>query len=190
MPRRTSVPESSRAGVRGEGDIPDHVVMMGVSGCGKTTVARAYAEACGLEMADADDFHTEENVRKMASGQPLSDVDRHPWLVSVRDWMTSRAEAGVGTVTACSALRRSYRNILADAVGTVWFVHLTTDAGLTRRRLEERTGHFMSAALLNSQLETLEPLGPGEKGITVDNSGSLDEVVATICRSTGRNRRK
>ncbi|MCX7543422.1 gluconokinase [Corynebacterium sp. P5848] len=161
---------------------------MGVSGCGKSTVARAYADTCGLEMVDADDFHSVANIRKMTSGQPLSDEDRRPWLLAVQNWMTSRALAGTGTVIACSALRRSYRKILEDAEGVVWFVHLATDPGLTKRRLDARTGHFMTAALLDSQLEALEPLAAGELGITIDNSAPVQDVVAVICRATGRRR--
>ncbi|MBV7292441.1 gluconokinase [Corynebacterium sp. TAE3-ERU16] len=159
---------------------------MGVSGCGKTTVARTYADACGLEMVDADDFHTAENIRKMMSGQPLNDGDRRPWLLAVRDWMSRRAASGAATVVACSALRRSYREILSGAEGTVWFVHLTVDPELTRRRLDARTGHFMTSALLESQLETLEPLAEGEPGVVIENSASIEDVVSVIRRTTGR----
>lgn len=186
MFRDAATPDRSgqvdRTGIRP----PDHVVVMGVSGCGKTTVARTYADACGLEMVDADDFHTGENIRKMMSGQPLDDADRRPWLVAVRDWMSRRAASGASTVVACSALRRPYREVLSEAEGAVWFVHLTVDPELTRRRLDARTGHFMTSALLKSQLETLEPLSEGEPGLTIENSAPVEDVVAVIRRATGR----
>ena len=140
------------------------VVVMGVSGSGKSTVGRALAARLGVPYAEGDEFHPKANVDKMASGHPLTDADRWPWLRSIAGWIGGQPEGGVVT---CSALKRAYRDLLRSA-GDVWFLHLTGDRALLADRLGARSGHFMPAALLDSQLADLEPLGPDEPGLAVD----------------------
>ncbi|MGN6301245.1 MAG: gluconokinase [Angustibacter sp.] len=154
-----------------------HVVVMGVSGCGKTTVASRIAAATGFVFAEADEFHTAANVAKMSAGVPLEDVDRWPWLRSLARGMAERAAAGESTVIACSALKRSYRDVLADGPPSVDFVHLDGPAELVGDRLAARVGHYMPASLLDSQLATLEPLEVDERGVVLDVSHA-PEVLA------------
>ncbi len=152
---------------------------MGVSGSGKTLIARRLAAARSAAFADADDFHPPENVAKMASGLPLDDDDRAPWLASLRRWLGERHAEGRAAVLACSALKRRYRDALRAGLPSVAFVHLVVPAEELARRLESRT-HFMPRALLASQLETLEPLEPDERGIDVDGTASPEAIVAEI----------
>ncbi|HZJ08714.1 MAG TPA: gluconokinase [Trueperaceae bacterium] len=135
---------------------PAAVVIMGVSGSGKTSVGRSLASTLGYEFLDADDFHSEHNVAKMASGQPLTDGDRQPWLAAVRDAMAARLERGEGVVMACSALRAGYRDVLRQAGDGVRFVYLKAGRGLIAKRLARRSRHFFAPSLLDSQFATLE----------------------------------
>jgi gluconokinase len=135
---------------------------MGVAGAGKSTIAEALAQALGWSRAEADEFHPPSNIRKMSRGVPLDDDDRWPWLTGIRDWMTEKAEGGNSTVLTCSALKRSYRQLLSEAQGRVAFIHLDGDASLLGERMRGREGHFMPTTLLPSQLATLEPLEPSE----------------------------
>lgn len=160
-----------------------HVVVMGVSGSGKTTVARGIAEATGLVFAEADDFHPAANVEKMRSGIPLADGDRWPWLSELARWMAEQAAAGSSTIMACSALRRAYRDVLASGPPAVFFVHLSGDPSLIGARIAGRTGHYMPASLLGSQLATLEPLQPDETGLVIDVALPLDRIVAAAVRA-------
>jgi carbohydrate kinase (thermoresistant glucokinase family) len=156
-----------------------HVVVMGVSGTGKSTVGRCLADALGATFLEGDAHHPPQNRGKMAAGEPLSDADRQPWLDALAD-LLARAEAtGTPTVLSCSALRRSYRDVLRAAVrpGTMFFVHLHGASELLRARLTARRGHFMPASLLQSQLATLEPLHPDEPGVVVEGAHTLDEVL-------------
>jgi gluconokinase len=159
-----------------------HVVVMGASGSGKSTVARALAGELALHYLDADDLHSEENVSRMRSGIPLTSVQRMPWLESVRDWMDDRASEGASTVVACSALRVEYRDALRSACGAVQFVHLFSDPVTLATRLALRTGHFMPKDLLESQLETLQPLQANEAGISVDADLAPAQIVETIIK--------
>lgn len=148
-----------------------HVVVMGVSGSGKTTVAQGLASRAGLAFAEADEFHTAANVEKMRAGTPLTDEDRWPWLEALAAWMGGQAAGGRSTVIACSALRRAYRDVLRSGPPHhVDFVHLDGPAEIIRQRLGAREGHYMPASLLDSQIATLEPLEPDESGIVLDLS--------------------
>ena len=152
---------------------------MGVAGSGKSSVASALGEALDLEVIEGDDHHPPTNVERMAAGIPLTDEDRRPWLQTLADHVGGRHAAGVGTVLACSALRRSYRDLLRSTVpGSESFViELDADAETLRARMADRTGHFMPVSLLDSQLATLEPLQPDERGAIIDVTRPLDVVV-------------
>jgi len=154
-----------------------HVVIMGVAGSGKTTLALELTRRLGWPYAEADGFHPPANVAKMAAGVPLTDDDRWPWLQAIRDWLTAQARAGRSTVVTCSALRLAYRDVLRQAEGRVRFVHLTADPALLSARLAERSGHFMPATLLPSQLATLESLVAGEDGVVIVVDVPPDDVA-------------
>ena len=144
-----------------------HLVVMGVSGSGKSSVGRALARTLGRPFVEGDDLHPSANVAAMSAGVPLTDEMRAPWLAALRDELTSRHRAGTDVVLACSALRRAYRDVLRTAAGGVRFVHVVVPPDELARRLGRRTDHFMPASLLSSQLATLEPLGPDEDGVDV-----------------------
>ena len=152
------------------------VVLMGVSGSGKTTVGRALAAALGWPFYDADDFHPPANVAKMAAGQPLTDEDRWPWLDSIAAAMQRIDASGGNAVLACSALRQVYRDRIAPA-GDVRFVYLEGDYDTIAARVAERTHRYMPASLLASQFATLEP---PRDAITVDIRQSVDAQVDLI----------
>ncbi len=154
-----------------------HLIVMGVAGSGKTTVAVLLAQRLGWTFAEADDFHPPANVAKMAAGTPLDDDDRAPWLATIAQWVSEADAAGRSTVVTCSALRRAYRDVLASAAGDVRFVHLEGDPELIGARIAQRTGHFMPPTLLPSQLATLEPLQDDEPGVVVPIGAPPEEVV-------------
>ncbi len=156
-----------------------HIVVMGVAGCGKTTVAGLLAERLGWASAEADEFHPPANIAKITAGEPLTDEDRWPWLRAIRDWTRSQGDAGASTVVTCSALRRSYRDVLRGA-GRLTFVHLSGDAEEISARMSERAHHFMPVSLLSSQFATLEPLEPDEDGITVSIAGTPAAIADAI----------
>ncbi|MGN6336524.1 gluconokinase [Mycobacterium sp.] len=153
------------------------LVVMGVSGSGKSTVGAALAQRLRVPFVDADTLHPAANIAKMAAGQPLDDDDRYPWLEKVGQWLADHRE---GAVVSCSALKRRYRDQLRAHCPGVEFVHLRGSAELIGRRLAARTDHFMPVALLRSQLNTLEPLGPDEAGMTVDVGPGIDAIVDTV----------
>ncbi len=150
---------------------------MGVSGCGKTTLGRAVADALGWAFLDADDLHPPGNVAMMRAGIPLQDEDRWPWLGEVSAWIGRHDQDGTGTVVACSALRRGYRDVLRSTSDAVAFVHLAGSAQLLRERLSARRGHFMPASLLESQLTALQPLEADEPGLTLDCALSTPSLL-------------
>ncbi|MEV8533578.1 gluconokinase [Streptomyces sp. NPDC051211] len=151
------------------------LVVMGVAGTGKTTVGLLLAAALGVPYAEGDAFHPPANIAKMSSGIPLEDADRGPWLDAVGAWAGGCGE--LGGVVSCSALKRTYRDRLRSAAPAVVFVHLTGERALIERRMTARTGHFMPAALLDSQFATLEPLEPDEQGVPVDVAGTPEEIT-------------
>ena len=188
--RRAKLRRSSLMGV--EVDVTDSftpgdrpmVVVMGVSGCGKSTVAQALAGLLGIPVADADDFHRPTNVAKMAAGLALGDEDRQPWLELVGHWLAVQERGGV---MACSALRRVYRDTLRRSAPSIFFVHLDGAPETIRARLIARPGHFMPASLLASQLATLEPLDVEEGGLVVDVDEPVAGIVARVVEALGRN---
>lgn len=159
----------------------DFIIVMGVSGSGKTTVAQGIARVMGRKLAEGDDFHSTANVEKMASGHPLTDDDRWPWLQAIGGWIQHCEEDGVSAVVTCSALRRVYRALLRQGRPRVRFCHVETDPPLIADRLAQRTGHYMPPSLLPSQLATLEPLAPDEPGVTVSAADTVDDVIQNAC---------
>lgn len=154
---------------------PPILVVMGVAGSGKSTVGQLLAERLGWDFGEGDELHPPANVAKMAAGQRLTDVDRAPWLARVRTWIDEQVAAGRPGVITCSALTRSYRDVLREP--HVVFVHLAGARDLLTARLAARRGHFMPLALLDSQLADLEPPGPDERAITVDlDTAPADQV--------------
>ena len=150
------------------------IVVMGVAGSGKTTIAALLAQQLGWNQTEADDLHSPGNVAKMASGTPLTDTDRLPWLQLICD----RIDATEGNqVVTCSALRRTYRDLLRTSAARVRFLHLSGSRATISSRLTARTDHFMPATLLTSQVNTLEPLADDEDGVSVDIDGSPSEIV-------------
>ena len=161
------------------------LVVMGVSGSGKSTVGRAVADALDASFVDGDDLHPAVNVAKMTAGIPLTDADREPWLRAVGRTLADGSGDGGGMVVACSALKRSYRDLIrSEAPGTV-FAELDGTRELLQERMI-RPGHFMPASLLDSQLATLEPLQPGEAGLRLDIAAPPAELVAAIVDRAAR----
>lgn len=159
-----------------------HFVIMGVCGCGKTTAARSLQKNLdGCAYAEGDEFHTQANRDKMGAGIPLTDEDRYPWLGNLRDWMSAQAAGGEAySIVTCSALKKQYRDILRQAEGKVAFIHLTPPQSVNLERMLSRTGHYMKADMLDSQLEILEELSADEYGVRIGNPGSPDAVEADI----------
>ena len=156
------------------------LVVMGVSGSGKSTVAGLLAGRTGCVLAEGDDFHPASSVARMAAGCPLDDPLRAPWLAAIASWLTERAAHGECGVVSCSALTRAYRDVLRGAGPDVWMVHLAGPRELVAQRLAARRGHFMPPELLDSQYAALEPLAADEPGITVDLAATPDQITEEI----------
>ncbi len=172
---------------------PPIIIVMGVSGAGKTTVAVQLAQRLGCAFADADEFHSASNIAKMRAGTPLTDADRQSWLEAIAARVKQWHAKGVGGIIACSALKRAYRRIIIGASTDsdrpdVTLVYLRGDPAMIRRRLTERQHHFMPASLLDSQFATLEEPGPDEHPIVLDAAKSAPELVAEIWQQLGRAR--
>jgi len=154
------------------------VVVMGVSGSGKSTVGAALARRLGAPFADADTFHSRANIAKMAAGEPLDDADRFPWLNAVGQWLAGHQDG----VMSCSALRRRYRDELRSSCPRTEFLHLTGSPELIGRRQADRPGHFMPSSLVTSQFDALEPLEPDEHGMAIDVGQNVEAIVEMFVR--------
>ena len=166
------------------------VVLMGVSGSGKSTVMARMVERFAWPSAEADDFHPAENVAKMAAGDPLTDADRWPWLRMVAAWIGERERTGENGVITCSALKRQYRDFLREGHPSVRFVQLTVDPKRLARRMEQRQGHFMPPSLLGSQLATFEALQADEPGAVLSGELPPDGIVDEIAARFGATKRR
>ena len=162
------------------------VVVMGVSGSGKSAVGAALAQRLRVPYADADDFHPDVNIAKMSAGHALDDDDRRPWLDSIGEWLAAHADGGV---MSCSALKIVYRDQLRHHCPDVQFLHLEGTPEVIGRRQASRPGHFMPASLLASQFATLEPLAADENGVAITVDQSIDSIVAEYVSLTGRDDR-
>lgn len=156
------------------------VVVMGVTGSGKSTVGAALSRRLQVDYGDADAFHPQANIDKMRADIPLDDDDRAPWLSAIGAWLAEHAETGA--VASCSALRRRYRDQLRGAAPSVVFLHLAGNAAVVSARVGSRTGHFMPVSLVKSQYDTLEPLEDDEAGLVVDFDQPVDVIVEEFCR--------
>ena len=163
---------------------PLQVVVMGVSGTGKSAVGRELAAQLEVELIEGDQHHSPKSIEKMSLGVPLTDEDRLPWLRALSVLLAANHADGRSSVLTCSALRRSYRDVLRGDLpdAAVFFVHLHAAEEALRERVEDREGHFMPVSLLRSQLDTLEPLEADEHGVLVDVSRTLPDVVAAALR--------
>ncbi|MDB5921683.1 MAG: gntK [Betaproteobacteria bacterium] len=159
---------------------PVVLVIMGVSGSGKTTIAASLAAQLRWELVDADSFHSVANVQKMRSGLPLTDTDRLPWLRAIAAWIDETRRAGRHGIVACSALKRSYRDILLGTRHDVRLVYLKGDVALIGHRAAKRRGHYMPVVLLPSQFDTLEEPGPDENPIVVSIDANPDAIAARL----------
>jgi len=157
--------------------------MMGVSGSGKTTVGDRLAHRLGWAFKEGDDLHPPANIAKMKAGQPLTDDDRAPWLAAVARWIDDWRRSGISGVITCSALKHTYRRVLADGRPQVRFVYLKGDAALLSHRLARRRGHFMPPSLLASQFDDLEPPAPEEGALVVGVGQPVEAQVEAIVRS-------
>jgi gluconokinase len=157
------------------------IVVMGVSGSGKSTVGAALAQRLRVPFADADDFHPPANIEKMTAGHPLNDDDRLPWLDSIGEWLALHRDGGV---MSCSALKRMYRDQLRRHCAEIEFLHLEGTVETIGRRQASRPGHFMPANLLASQFQTLEALEPDERGVAVDVDQSIDSIIESYISTT------
>ncbi|KJL23867.1 Thermoresistant gluconokinase [Microbacterium oxydans] len=157
------------------------IVVMGPSGSGKSTVGAFLAGSLGARFIDGDDLHPRENVRKMAAGVPLDDADRQPWLRVVGEILQSEERI----VVACSALRRVYRDVIRGEAPDTFFAELAIDRAVLEERMRLRVDHFMPAALLDSQLQTLESLEADEEGIRVDAAADVRTASALIAAAVG-----
>ncbi|GAA2551612.1 gluconokinase [Mycolicibacterium diernhoferi] len=157
------------------------IVVMGVSGSGKSTVGAALAQRLRVPFADADDFHPPANLAKMTAGHPLDDSDRYPWLEAIGLWLAQHPDGGV---MSCSALKRVYRDQLRRHCAEIEFLHLEGTVETIGRRQASRPGHFMPATLLKSQFETLEPLEADERGVAINVDQSIDSIIESYVSTT------
>ncbi len=165
--------------------LPVVLVLMGVSGCGKTTVAQILAERLHWPCEEGDALHPPANVAKMHAGHPLDDDDRAPWLAKVADWVDAQLDAGRSGIITCSALKRSYRALIDRRGAGVEFVYLHGSRELIASRLAGRHGHFMPSSLLDSQFATLEEPGPDEPALRVEIGEPPEDIATDIATALG-----
>ncbi len=161
------------------------IVLMGVSGCGKTTVGTKLASHLGWEYQEGDALHPQENILKMSDGMPLNDEDRKPWIARVTDWINSHYLASRDGVISCSALKKSYRQTITSKQNDVYLVYLRGTRELLSRRLTQRRDHFMPPDLLDSQLDLLEEPSADERAIVVTIDRTPNDIVKSICDFLG-----
>jgi gluconokinase len=164
---------------------PVVIVLMGVSGCGKSTIGAELSRVLGWPFRDADGFHPPANVAKMSRGVPLTDADRAPWLDAIAQWIDDRIGRDAPGIVSCSALKRAYRRRIIGDRARVGLVYLKGEIGLIAARLAKRTDHFMPAALLASQFEALEEPGPGEQTLVVSIEERPARIAAAIIAALG-----
>jgi gluconokinase len=157
------------------------VVVMGVSGCGKSTVGRLIAKRLACEFLEGDDLHPPRNLERMAAGIALTDLDRRDWLKAIAEQLADANAARYGLIVSCSALKRRYRNQLRTASSALAFVHIHGSLEVLEARMLARTGHFMPPSLLASQLQTLEPPGADERSITLDAALPAEQIAERAC---------
>ena len=162
----------------------DAIVVMGVSGSGKSTVGEKLAAKVSFEFHDADQFHPPENIAKMSQGIPLNDEDRVPWLQAMSNFIYEKSQEGHVPVLACSALKKSYRDILRGGRNSIAFIYLAGDFDLIEERINARKDHFMPPGLLKSQFDTLEE-PDRQEAIRIDVSPDPDEIVVSVVRELG-----
>jgi gluconokinase len=162
---------------------PATVVVMGVSGTGKSTIALGLADLLGFSFLEGDLLHSPANIEKMTRGVALTDADRLPWLQSIALRLAESARQDISTVATCSALKRVYRDVIRAAAPGTFFLHLSAPFEVLEERMHSRAGHFMPTSLLQSQFGALEPLGRDECGVVVDVTGPPESVVATAAAS-------
>jgi gluconokinase len=150
------------------------IVVMGVSGCGKSTIGSALAERLGCPFLEGDDFHPRENKVKMGDGIPLNDHDRKGWFTSIRDALEKESDL---VIVSCSALKQKYRDFFSELHRPVVYLHLTGDRSLLEERIESRSGHFFDSKLLDSQIETLEPPSDDELAVSIEISDTVENIV-------------
>lgn len=160
--------------------VPLRLVVMGVSGCGKSEIGARLARRLGYPMVEGDAFHPQTNIDKMARGEPLNDTDRQGWLLVLQEKIREAREAGRGLVLSCSALKRAYRDLLRAGDPGLRFVHLTGERSVIANRMASRPGHFMPVSLLDSQLRDLEPPQADESAVSLDVGIPPDEMVERI----------
>lgn len=156
------------------------IVIMGVSGCGKSTLGRALADRLGVTFIEGDELHPPHNVARMAAGIALTDFDRQDWLQAIATHLRDARIRGLGLVVSCSALKRSYRDLLRGGASDVRFVYLQGSAQLLEARLRSRSGHYMPPSLLQSQLDTLDPPSADEAALSIDMAGAPQDIIDQV----------